>query len=118
NSNANVGGDFLVYGRAAQMVRSVGVIGGGRDPMEKELGMKTAEEAAAYLRAEDQKRLREIRDIVITSINNVPIRIDDIVEGGPLPHQDAASVQGVAVAHQTRLGRVSLDRALDATGET
>jgi cobalt-zinc-cadmium resistance protein CzcA len=117
NSNANVGGDFLVYGRSAQMVRSVGVIGGGRDPMEKALGMANAEEAAAYLRSEDQKRLREIRDIVITSVNNVPIRIDDIVEGGPLPHPDAPSTQGVVVSHQTRLGRVSLDRALDASGE-
>lgn len=118
NSNANVGGDFLILGRSAQMVRSVGVIGGGKDPMEKALGMKTAEAAAAYLRAEDQKRLREIRALVITSVNNVPVRIDDIVQGGPLLFQDAPSTQGVVVAHQTRLGRISLDRALDANATT
>src|SRR6202007_1791669 len=46
NSNANVGGDFLVQGRTVQMVRCIGVIGGGRDAMEKAFGMKTPEEAA------------------------------------------------------------------------
>src|SRR5262249_36195708 len=51
NSNANVGGDFLVNGRMAQMVRSVGVFGGGKDPMEKALTMGSAKEAAAFLRA-------------------------------------------------------------------
>src|SRR5579863_914320 len=76
NSNANVGGDFLVQGRTVQMVRSIGVIGGGKDPMERAFGMKTAEEAARFLREEDQKRLSEIRSIVLTSVNNVPIRID------------------------------------------
>src|SRR5215471_17875147 len=59
NSNANVGGDYLIQGRTAQMVRCVGVIGGGKDPMERAFAMKTPEEAAAYLRAEDQDRLRE-----------------------------------------------------------
>src|SRR5262249_32610493 len=82
SSNANVGGDFLVQGRSTQMVRGVGVIGGGKDPMEKALGMPTAEMAAACLRAEEQRRLWEIRDIVITSVNNVPVRVDDVVEGG------------------------------------
>ena len=36
------------------MVRCVGVIGGGRDPMETAFAMKTPEEAAAYLRDEEQ----------------------------------------------------------------
>ena len=117
NSNANVGGDFLVQGRTVQMVRCVGVIGGGRDPMEKAIAMKTAEEAAHFLREEDQKRLSEIRNIVITSVNNVPIRVDDVVQGGPLPYKSAPSTQGVVVSHQTRLGRVSLDK-LDKDGKT
>jgi cobalt-zinc-cadmium resistance protein CzcA len=117
NSNANVGGDFLVQGRTVQMVRCLGVIGGGKDPMERALAKKTPEEAARLLRAEDQKRLSEIRSIVITSVNNVPIRIDDVVQGGPLPHKDAPSIQGVIVSHQTRLGRVSLDKAMDADGK-
>ncbi len=65
------------------------------------------------MREEDQKRLSEIRSIVITSVNNVPVRIDDVVQGGPLPHKDAPSKQGVVVSNHTRLGRVSLDKALD-----
>jgi hypothetical protein len=38
--------------------------------------MKTAEEAAAYLRAEEQRRCNEIRNIPITSINDKPIMVD------------------------------------------
>ena len=57
----------------------------------KTVDVLTLAEAAAYLRAEEKKRLREIRDIVITSVNNVPVRVGDVVEGGPLPHQQAAS---------------------------
>jgi Cu/Ag efflux pump CusA len=113
NSNANVGGDFLTQGRTAQVVRCVGVIGGGKDPMELAFGMKTPEEAAAYLRAEEQLRLQEIRDIVIVAINGNPIKIDDVVVGGPLPYRGAQSKQGVVVSHQTRLGMISQDRALD-----
>ena len=117
NSNANAGGDVLIRGRTNLMVRSVGMIGGGRDPIERTLVLKKPEEAAALLRGEDQKRLREIRSIVITSINNVPIRIDDIVQGGPLLNPDARSMEGVVVGHQTRLGRVSLDQAVDPAGK-
>jgi cobalt-zinc-cadmium resistance protein CzcA len=118
NSNANVGGDFLIQGPIVKMIRCIGVIGGAKDPMEKAFGMKTPEEAAAYLRAEEQRRLREIRSIVITSINNSPIKIDDIVMGGPLLFDDAPSTQGVVVSFQTRLGRVSQDKALDPEGTT
>jgi heavy metal efflux system protein len=118
NSNGNVGGDFLVRGRTTVVVRSVGVIGGGRDPMEKTFAMKTPEEAALFLRAEEQKRLREIRSIVIAAVNNVPVRIDDIVEGGPLLDTVSPSMQGVIISHQTRLGRVSHDRPLDAADTT
>ena len=79
--------------------------------------MPTAEKAGAYLRSEDQKRLDEIRNIVITSVNNVPIRIDDIVQGGPGIGQHSSTPQGVVISYQTRLGRVSLDRALDKDGK-
>jgi cobalt-zinc-cadmium resistance protein CzcA len=118
NSNANVGGDFLIQGRTVQMVRCIGMLGGGRDAMEKAFAKKTPEQAAKLMRAEDQKRLGEIRDIVITSVNNVPVRIDDVVEGGPLPYRGAPSTQGVVVGYQTRLGRVSLDKLItDSKGE-
>jgi heavy metal efflux system protein len=117
-SNANAGGDFLYRGGTTLMVRSIGNIGGGRqDPMVRAFAMKTPLEAAAYLRAEDEARLREIRSIVIVSINNVPICVDDIVQGGPAISSSGVSQQGVVVAHQTRLGRVSLDHPLDESGK-
>jgi len=118
NSNANVGGDFLVQGRTVQMVRVTGVIGGGKDPMEFAPSKGTAQEAAAYLRDEEQKRIQEIRSIVILAVNNVPIRIDDVVQGGPLASESTPSTQGVIVSNQTRLGRVSQDRSfVDENGD-
>src|SRR5262249_3531717 len=112
NSNANVGGDYITQGRTTLVVRNLGVIGGGKDPMEIACGMKTPAEAAAYLRAEDEARLQEIRQIVIASVNNVPIRVDDVVEGGPIGTGLAStyagqgrSREGVVVGHQTRLGQ-------------
>ena len=86
NSNANVGGDYLFQGPTVQNVRSIGLIGGGLDPMQaKQLfQFKDPHAAAAYLRHEENRRLQEVRDLVITSINNHPIKIDDVVEGGPL----------------------------------
>jgi Cu/Ag efflux pump CusA len=115
SSNGNIGG-ILGQGKNTQVVRALGALGGGRDPMEKAFSMKSPKEAAAYLRGEEQERLREIRKLVITTTNNVPIRIDDVVEGGPLP-QEAASTQGVVVAHQARLGHVGISRPrMDAGG--
>ena len=35
-----MGGDYLVQGRGVLVVRSLGILGGGRDPMEKAFGMK------------------------------------------------------------------------------
>src|SRR5262245_33530862 len=96
-SNSNVGGGNLVQGHGNLVVRSLGILGGGGDPMEKAFGMKSPEEAAAFLRAEEQRRLQEIRDIVLTSVNNKPITVDDVVVGGPLPFRGAPSTQGVVV---------------------
>jgi heavy metal efflux system protein len=110
NSNANVGGDYLIAGRTVKVVRCIGVIGGGKDPMEVAFGMKTPEEAAAYLREQERLRCNQIREIVIASNNYKPVQIDDIVDGGPLAYQEAPSNRGVVVSHQTRLGRVSQDR--------
>ena len=112
NGNANVGGDYLVTGRAVKMVRCIGVIGGGKDPMDVATAMKTPEEAARFLREEERLRCDQIREIVIVSNNYGPVRVDDVVVGGPLPYKDAPSYQGVVVSHQTRLGRVSLDKVL------
>jgi heavy metal efflux system protein len=144
NSNANVGGDYLKQGAIVQVVRNVGVIGSGKDPMETAAGMKTPEEAAAYLRAEDLRRIHEIRELVITTVNNVPIFVNDVVQGGPVPlHYDqskpsvAARVyrypwqaeyyrvydldrlgqEGVIVGYQTRLGQVSMATPQDDEGK-
>jgi heavy metal efflux system protein len=110
SSNANVGGDYLIQGRMVQVLRCRGLIGGGGDPMEVAFAMKSPEEAARYLREQERLRCEEIRNITITSNNYGAIRIDDIVDGGPLPYPGAPSTRGVIVGYQTRLGRVSQDK--------
>lgn len=126
-SNANVGGDYVVQGGNVQVVRGIGLIGGGEDPMVLASGMTDPTQAAALLRAEERRRLLEIRKIVIAANNNVPIRVAHIIEGGPLGaahsgiYPSAASPagavreageQGVVVGYQTRQGKVSLIRPL------
>ncbi len=106
NSNSNVGAQYLTTGGTVEVVRSLGLIGYGEDPLEKALGMSTPEAARDYLRADEQNRLREIRQIVITSVNNIPIRVNDIVDGGPLQPETDVAAQGVIVSHLSRLGRV------------
>jgi cobalt-zinc-cadmium resistance protein CzcA len=106
NSNATVGGDYIVQGQVAMTTRSVGLFGGGLDPVNKVLAMKDPHAAAAILRAEELRRIREIRNLVITSINNQPIRVDDVVEGGRLLPGQSPGEKGVVVSNLTRLGRV------------
>ncbi len=106
NSNATVGGDYLNQGQVAMTVRSVGLFGGGLDPVNKVLGLKSPEAAASILRAEELNRIREIRGLVITSVNNQPIRVEDVVEGGRLAPDQLPGEQGVVVSNQTRLGRI------------
>jgi cobalt-zinc-cadmium resistance protein CzcA len=160
NSNANVGGDYLVQGPNALTVRGLGLFGRGQDPVKDVLGLEgkefealvdgdrglTAEakqrfksalkgaalkpplsaeerrtyqelrktaganaalQAAAYLRAEENRRLREIRQIVVVSINGVPVRVGELVEGGRIqPGEYDPGTRGVVVSNQTRLGKV------------
>lgn len=108
-SNGNVGGDYLIQGPTAQVVRGVGLIGRGQDPVQRVLSIKDPGHAASVLRSEEDRRLHEIREIVLSSVNNVPIRVEHVVEGGAT--RDRTSEQGVVVGNQTRLGRVSLSRA-------
>jgi cobalt-zinc-cadmium resistance protein CzcA len=120
NANANVGGDYLTQGDIALNVRAIGLIGGGRDPMQSKevLAARDPLAAARHLRREDRRRLREIRDIVITAVNSVPVKVDNVVEGGPLQRPDEEKVYGVVVGHQTRLGQVSLSKPkTDASGQ-
>ena len=48
----------------------------------------------------------------------MPVRVDDVVEGGPLHEGDAVDRQGVVVGWQTRLGHVERSYPLlDAQGK-
>jgi cobalt-zinc-cadmium resistance protein CzcA len=87
--------------------------------MQNVVRMTSAARAAAILREEDRRRLQQIRSVVITSVNSVPILVEDVVDGGPLAYADAIGLKGVVVGNQTRLGRVSLSMPItDAAGAT
>jgi RNA polymerase sigma factor (sigma-70 family) len=107
-ANANVGGDYVVQGGVAMNVRGAGPSGAGEDPVQRVLGMKDPAEAAARLRAEEQRRLRKIRDIVITSINNRDILLGDVVEGGRLAPEEEVGRRGVVLGRRPGPGRVGL----------
>jgi Cu/Ag efflux pump CusA len=106
NANHNVGGDF-VQGRVMLNVRGVGLFGGGEDPLAQVRGMKDADQAAARLREEEDKRLREIRGIVITSVNNRDVLLEDVVDGGRLAPDVRLGARGVVVGAR-RQGDVAL----------
>ncbi|HEV3261505.1 MAG TPA: efflux RND transporter permease subunit, partial [Gemmataceae bacterium] len=110
NSNATVGGDYVNQGQVAMTVRSVGLFGGGVDPVNKVLGLTSPIAAASILRAEEYRRIGDIRSLVIASVNNQPVRVEDVVEGGRgSPGQ--LGYQGVVVRNQTRLGRIGYYKA-------
>jgi cobalt-zinc-cadmium resistance protein CzcA len=125
NSNANIGASYLRQGPIAMNVRSIGLLGRGQDPMVQAMAMNSPYTAARYLRRQEEQRLREIRDIVVASVNSVPIRVEDLTSGGPLrgardegrgmrddnsPLAPLPSSFGVVLGHQPRLGRVSVCR--------
>jgi heavy metal efflux system protein len=124
-SNKNASGEYLTHGSTVQVVRGLGLIGRGEDPMPPTFVLPTPEEAARRLRAEEVRRLKEIRQIVVTSVNNKPILVDNLVEGTPLLNSDGSprvaddefGRQGVVVGKSTRLGKVSITRPVkDAEG--
>ncbi len=106
NANTTVGGDYITQGQIAMTARSIGLFRGGLDPVNKVLALKSPEAAAAILRAEERRRIQEIRSLVITSVNNQPIRIEDVAEGGRLLPDQLPGEKGVVVSNLTRLGRV------------
>jgi cobalt-zinc-cadmium resistance protein CzcA len=110
NSNATVGGDYVNQGQVAMTVRSVGLFGGGADPVTKVLGLKAPVAAASILRAEERRRIHDIRSLVIASVNNQPVRVEDVVEGGRASPGETPD-RGVVVSHQTRLGRIGYWKA-------
>ena len=112
NANQNTGADVLIQGGNALNVRSIGLYGGGQDPMQAKavLGATDPGAAAAHLRAEEDRRVRGLRDTVVATVNNMPVRVGDLVDGGPLAYPQEIGMRGVVVGHQTRLGKVSLSR--------
>src|SRR5262249_13695406 len=75
------------------------------------VGRRSAERAALALRGEEDRRLREIRHVVLNSVNNVPFKVDNVVEGGPiLTSGDRRAEEGVVIGQQTRLGQVGISR--------
>jgi cobalt-zinc-cadmium resistance protein CzcA len=118
NANANGSGDNLTQGQLTIVVRSLGLFGNGADPQQQTLGMTDPVEAGRLLRAEEARRCREIRQVVVASVNNVPVRVDQLVDGGPglngdgSPRLDDTRLmkRGVVITHQTRQGRVGISR--------
>lgn len=108
SSNMNAGGDYLMQSQSVQVVRGLGLIGDGVDPVSKVLNMKEPLEASKQLRAEEAKRLNEIRQIVLATTNNIPIRIGDVVEGGNNRLGSSSSESGIVVGNVTPQGRVSV----------
>jgi cobalt-zinc-cadmium resistance protein CzcA len=107
NSNANVGGGLVKEGPVAFQARSVGLFGGGLDPASLALEFRDPVLAAAFLRDEDNRRINDIRELVITSVNNKPIRVEHVVEGSDSPGEPIGE-HGVVVGNQERLGRIGL----------
>ncbi|HEY7330065.1 MAG TPA: efflux RND transporter permease subunit [Gemmataceae bacterium] len=122
NSNSNIGASYLRQGPIAMNVRGIGLLGRGQDPMVQAMAMNSPYTAARYLRREEELRVREIRDIVVATVNNVPVRVEDLTSGGPVSgwqEQTNHSVPvGVVVGNQPRLGKVSVCRPkLDEQGQ-
>lgn len=111
DSNANAGGDYLMLGETAQAVRGLGLIGGGQDPVERILTWTDPVKSGQYLRTQEERRLRGVRQIVLASNNNIPIRVDDVVDGGRTESDAQLNDVGVVVGRQTRLGRVAAAQA-------
>jgi Cu/Ag efflux pump CusA len=110
NANANVGGDFVIQGHVAMNVRAVGLFGGGEDPVQRVLSLKDPAEAAARLRSEEQRRIREVRSLVVATVNQVPVHLEDLVEGGRLVPGEEAGCKGVVVGRRPGEGRVGFSR--------
>lgn len=91
NANVNGSGDNLTQGRQRNVVvRSLGLIGQGQDPHQAILGCKDPVTAGAHLRIEEARRCREVRQVVVASVNNVPVRVDNLVDGGPILNPDGS----------------------------
>jgi cobalt-zinc-cadmium resistance protein CzcA len=116
-SNANVSGDYMMQGHTAEAVRGLGLIGGGQDPTQQLSPTAPPLKASQALRDEENRRIREIRQIVLAATNNVPISVKDVVDGGPRGPDEELGREGVVVGYHTRMGQVMVTRPkVDAQG--
>jgi cobalt-zinc-cadmium resistance protein CzcA len=77
----------------------------------RSIEQRAALRAATVLRSEERRRIRDIRGLVIASVNNQPIRVEDVVEGGRGYAGAQPADRGVVVKHLTRLGRIGYWKA-------
>jgi cobalt-zinc-cadmium resistance protein CzcA len=78
--------------------------------IRREVAPKVATQAVAYLRSEEKRRLQALRQVVIASVNNVPVRVENVISRGTESPGFGPREEWVAVGHQTRLGKVGLSR--------
>ena len=106
SSNSNAGGDYLLLPHAVQVVRGLGLLGDGLDPVQPALLMHDPIAARDVIREGERQRLREIRQIVLAATNNVPIRVGEVVRGGRVHDPSEMGKEGVIVGHQTPSGKI------------
>ena len=109
-NNSNVGGDFVIQGPTVQAVRGLGLIGGGLDPARTYPADADPTAVALHLRKGEDRRLKELRGIVLAATNNVPIRVGDVVDGGSYSSDTQAGQRGVVVGSHPAQGRVAVSR--------
>ncbi|MEI8016675.1 MAG: efflux RND transporter permease subunit [Schlesneria sp.] len=109
-NNSNVGGDFVIQGPTVQAVRGLGLIGGGLDPARTYPTDADPTAVALHLRKGEDRRLRELRGIVLAATNNVPIRVGDVVDGGSYSSDTQSGQRGVVVGSHPAQGRVAVSR--------
>ena len=109
-NNSNVGGDFVIQGPTVQAVRGLGLIGGGLDPARTFPTDADPTAVALHLRKGEDRRLRELRAIVLAATNNVPIRVGDVVDGGSYSSDTQSGQRGVVVGSHPAQGRVAVSR--------
>jgi heavy metal efflux system protein len=83
-SNANVGGDILPLGAQSHNVRAIGYLGEGVDSLDPTL--------ADHAYSLEIEKLEDIKDVVVTSYQNMPVYIKQIAK--------------VVIGYQPRLGVV------------
>jgi len=72
NSNANVGGDIITMGSQAHNVRALGLLGGGKDPLDP----ANAERSGTIV----AQKIDDINNVVVASNNGIPIFVKQVAQ--------------------------------------